>query len=192
MKASLWALGVAVLAAAGLLWADDTCQKQSGCGSAAGCPAVAAANAQQKAGCCGNAVSTQTTAGASLGDAKCPISGEPVSADASIAYKGGKLYFCCPGCSAKFNANLEKYAAKANHQLAVTGQVVQVACPFTGGKLNPATKTKVAGVDVCFCCNNCKAKVAKAEAAKQIEMVFGKAFDKAFQAKKEKKQDKAA
>lgn len=167
---ALW-VGVAVLAMGGLLWAGDTCGK---------------------AGCCGGAGSTHTTATASLGEAKCPVSGEPVSADASIAYKGGKLYFCCPSCSAKFNANTDKYAAKANRQLAVTGQVVQVGCPLTGAKVNPATKTKVAGVDVCFCCNNCKAKVTAAEPAKQIEMVFGKSFDKAFQLKKEKKQDKAA
>lgn len=193
MKASVWVfLGSAVLATAGLLWADDTCHKQGCCGVAGGCPAAAAASAQHKAGSCGTAVSTHTTAGVSLGEAKCPISGESVSADASMAYKGGKLYFCCPGCQAKFKADIAKYAPKANLQLAVTGQVVQVACPLSGGKLNPATKTKVAGVDVCFCCNNCKAKVAKAEPAKQIEMVFGKAFDKAFQAKKEKKQDKAA
>lgn len=192
MKARVWALGVAVLATAGLLWADDTGPKQGGRRPASGCPALAAATVEQKSACCGSAVSTHTTAASSLGEAKCPVSGEPVSADAWIAYKGGKLYFCCPGCSAKFKADTEKFAAKANLQLALTGQVVQVACPLSGRKLNPATKTKVAGVDVCFCCNNCKAKVAKAEGDKQIDMVFGKTFDKAFQLKKEKKQDKAA
>lgn len=187
-----WALAAtSVLAIAALVLADTAKQTGGSCGTCGGCPAAGAASAQQKAGCCGAPVASHTTAGASLGEAKCPISGHPVSADAAIAYKGAKLYFCCPGCEGKFKANTEKYAAKANLQLAVTGQVVQVACPFTGGKLNPATKTKVAGVDVCFCCNNCKGKLTKAEPAKQAEMVFGKAFDKAFQVKKEKKQDKA-
>lgn len=116
---------------------------------------------------------------------KCPISGGDISKDASVEYKGGKVYFCCNGCPAKFEKDQAKYATKANHQLAVTGQVEQVGCPLSGGKLDPSTKLKVCGIDVCFCCSHCKDKVAKASEKEQCEMVFGdKAFDKAFKAKK--------
>lgn len=155
------ALIVALAAAgAGLLVADD----------------------KDQAACCG--------AGKSASALKCPISGGAVSKEAAVDYKGGKVHFCCPGCIPKFKENTAKYQAKANEQLVLSGQFKQVGCPLSGGKLNPATKTKVCGIDVCFCCKNCQGKVAKAEAEKQCEMVFVKGFDKAFAlAKESKKKD---
>jgi YHS domain-containing protein len=117
---------------------------------------------------------------------KCPISGHKVSKDTAIDYKGGKLYFCCPGCIAPFKENTAKYEAKANEQLVMTGQAKQVACPLTGAKVNPSTKMKVCGLDVCFCCKGCQGKVKSASAEKQCEMVFVKGFDKAFAVNKEK------
>jgi YHS domain-containing protein len=122
--------------------------------------------------------------------AKCPISGEDISKDASIDYKGGKLYFCCMGCAGKFKDSVAKYQAKANEQLVMTGQFKQVGCPLTGGKVNPATKIKVAGVDVGFCCGGCQGKVKKATAEKQAEIVFVTGFDKAFALKKEEDKEK--
>ena len=112
--------------------------------------------------------------------AKCPVSGQKISKDASVDYQGGKLYFCCDGCAAKFKENTAKYQAKANLQLVVTGQAKQVGCPLSGGKLDPSTKTTVAGIDVCFCCPSCPEKVKKATPEQQVEMVFGKSFEKAF------------
>ncbi len=119
---------------------------------------------------------------------KCPISGGAASKDASVAYKGGKVSFCCPGCIPKFKENTAKYQAKANEQLVLSGQFKQVGCPLSGGKVNPSTKIKVCGIDVGFCCNNCQAKVKKAAAEKQCEMVFIKGFDKAFALNKESKE----
>ena len=122
--------------------------------------------------------------------AKCPITGEKITKDVAIDYKGGKLYFCCPGCIAPFKENTAKYAAKANEQLVVTGQAKQIACPLTGAKINPSTKTKIAGVDVCFCCKGCQGKVKAATADKQLDMVFGKGFDKGFALKVDKEKSK--
>ena len=122
--------------------------------------------------------------GAKAPEAKCPVSGEAISKDASIDYKGGKLYFCCPACKAKFEKDKAKLAAKANEQLVVTGQAVQKACPLTDRKVNASTAIVVDGVKVAFCCNGCKGKVTAQKPAEQIETVFGdKAFDKAFQVK---------
>lgn len=124
-----------------------------------------------------------------LANAKCPVSGKPINKDASVEYKGGKLYFCCPGCPSGFAKNTEKFAAKANQQLYQTGQAKLVKCPLTGRKLNPATKISVAGTDVCFCCNNCKGKVSKAEGDAQRDLVFSdKAFKKGFTVGKKKKE----
>jgi hypothetical protein len=94
---------------------------------------------------------------------------------------------CCPGCPGAFEKNTSKYAAKANHQLVLTGQAKQVECPLTGGKLNPDTAIEVCGTKVSFCCNGCKGKVAKAEGDAQIALVFGdKAFEKGFKVKAKK------
>jgi hypothetical protein len=97
------------------------------------------------------------------------------------------VYFCCPGCIPKFKENTGKYEAKANEQLVLSGQYKQVACPMSGGKFDPGTKTKVCGIDVCFCCEGCQGKVKNASADKQSELVFVKGFDKAFAPNKDAK-----
>lgn len=112
--------------------------------------------------------------------ALCPVMGEPINQSISIDYHGAKLYFCCNSCIQKFKTKVSKYAARANLQLVATGQARQTACPLTGGKTNPSQKLKVGGVDVLFCCAACPKKVAKLNAAEQLETVFGKGFKKAF------------
>lgn len=130
---------------------------------------------------------TAAQAGDKLEGVKCPVSGKPINKDATVDYKGGKVYFCCPNCPKAFAGNTKKFAAKANQQLYQTGQAKLTKCPITGKKLNPATKISVAGTDVCFCCNGCKGKVSKAEGAAQLELVFGdKAFKKGFTVGKKK------
>lgn len=120
-------------------------------------------------------------AGDKLEGIKCPVSGKPINKDATVDYKGGKVYFCCPNCPKAFAAKTEKFAAKANQQLYATGQAKLVKCPLTGKKLNPATKISVAGTNVCFCCNGCKGKATKAQGDAQLNLVFGdKAFKKGF------------
>lgn len=45
-------------------------------------------------------------------EAVCPVSGEKFKPDAgtkTAQYKGKTVYFCCPGCDAKFAANPAKY-----------------------------------------------------------------------------------
>jgi YHS domain-containing protein len=115
---------------------------------------------------------------------KCPVSGKAIDKDASVEFNGGKVYFCCMNCPKAFAKTPEKFAAKANHQLTVTGQAKEIKCPFTGKELNPETKIDVQGAPVCFCCNNCKGKAEAADAQKQIEMIFNdKSFKKGFEVK---------
>ena len=109
--------------------------------------------------------------------ANCPISGKAAKEGSTAAYLGKKVYFCCDNCPKAFTANPKKYAAKAHHQLVQTEQVVQVACPLTGGKINPKAAIKVDGVEVAFCCNNCRGKATKAK--DQVKLVFAK-LDKGF------------
>jgi YHS domain-containing protein len=121
-----------------------------------------------------------------LDGVKCPVSGKAVKADHAVAYKGAKAFFCCPNCPKAFAGNTAKFAAKANHQLYVTGQASLVACVLTGKKLNAATKVEVGGKAVTFCCNGCKGKVLKAE--DKVALVFAdKTFAKGFKVGADKK-----
>lgn len=53
------------------------------------------------------------TAGGTIAQTTCPVmDGNPIDKNVFIEYKGQKVYFCCPACVAKFEAEPEKYAAK--------------------------------------------------------------------------------
>lgn len=111
----------------------------------------------------------------------CPVSGEEVSGGTSIDYKGAKLAFCCADCVKKFEKEAAKFEAKANAQLVATGQAKQKACPFTGKPVKSDVALSVAGSTVQFCCPGCKGKVAKAGKDEQVQLVYGKSFDKGFE-----------
>ncbi|QDU80956.1 YHS domain protein [Polystyrenella longa] len=112
----------------------------------------------------------------------CPVAGKPVNMDKSVAYKGAEVYFCCGNCVKAFKENPEKFAVKANHQLVASGQFEQTGCPISGGKLNPETGITLNDVEVTFCCNNCKGKVAgETDEDAQLALVFSDAaFAKGF------------
>jgi len=42
----------------------------------------------------------------------CPVMSNPINKDVFVEYQGKKVYFCCPECKAKFNADPEKFIAK--------------------------------------------------------------------------------
>ena len=120
-------------------------------------------------------------------DVKCPVSGKAINPASFVEFNGGKVYLCCDGCPAAFKKDTAKYAAKANHQLAQTGQIVEVTCPLSGKKLNPETGLDIAGVKVTFCCNNCKGAVAKMTPEEQLAKVFtdvSKSYEPAKEASK--------
>ena len=132
------------------------------------------------------AAATVVAADVDLEGVKCVVADKAANPEKSADYKGGKVYFCCGNCAGKFADDSKKFAVKANHQLVATKQYEQKVCPFSGGDLNPETAVKLAGVNVAFCCNNCKGKVESAEKdAEKLEMVFSdKAFEKGFAKKK--------
>jgi YHS domain-containing protein len=117
-------------------------------------------------------------------DLKCPVSGKPALTEHAVDFNGGKVYFCCPNCPKAFEKDSAKFAEKANAQLVASGQAKQTKCPLTGKALNAEQKVTVAGVEVQFCCMNCKGKVAKADEAEQAKLVFADAaFKKGFEVK---------
>lgn len=105
-------------------------------------------------------------------------------AEKNVAYKGGKVFFCCDNCpkgfQKKMKAGDKTVAAKANAQLVATNQAKQAKCPLTGRPLNANQSLTVAGAEVGFCCPNCKGKVAQLKGEKQLLTVLGDAaFKKA-------------
>jgi hypothetical protein len=111
----------------------------------------------------------------------CPVSGKPAADDVTAKYRGGEVRLCCSGCVGVFAKDPAKFASKANYQLVATKQAVQVACPFSGGKLDPEAATEVQGTKVAFCCNGCKGKAEKAKGDDQLALLFSdKAFEKGF------------
>lgn len=103
---------------------------------------------------------------------KCPVSNQPVKAEHTAEFNGGKVAFCCPNCPKAFNANGAKFASKANLQLVQSGQLKQVACPLTGKPCAAGKSVAVAGVEIGFCCPNCQGKVAKASGNEQLDLIF--------------------
>lgn len=139
-------------------------------------------------------VSVQADDAASEGDAekkfsaKCPVSGQPAKEDQKVSHLQGKVYFCCGKCKAAYNKNKLKYREKANAQLVATGQYIQTKCPFSGGPMK--TESKIEGVTVKFCCDNCKKKFDEAEGKKQLQMAFAEEpFKKGFDRKRKKDSD---
>ncbi len=106
-------------------------------------------------------------------ECKCPVSGGPAKEASSVDYKGKKVYFCCDNCPKAFEKEPTKFTAKVNQQWVKTGQIIQVACPFTGGKINKDAKLDVGGSSVNFCCMNCLGKAKAKEGAEQVTLVFG-------------------
>jgi YHS domain-containing protein len=106
-------------------------------------------------------------------DAACPVSGKNCNPEKHVAFDGGQVYFCCGNCEKAFEADSAKFAAKAHQQMVSTGQLVQKGCPFSGGPVKAGTELAIDGVEVGFCCNNCKGKVEKAAPAQRVTMVFG-------------------
>jgi len=118
-----------------------------------------------------------------LEDVKCVMNPKKAaSADQSVEFKGGKVFFCCENCPKGFSAKIEAgdalVAAKGNMQLIQTGQATQAKCPFTGGPLK--TEITVAGATIQLCCNKCKGKAEGLEGDEQLTTLFGDdAFKKA-------------
>jgi YHS domain-containing protein len=61
-------------------------------------------------GCKKSSTSSQT---AGIEQITCPVmAGNPIDKNVFVEYQGKKVYFCCPECKAKFQADPEKYLDK--------------------------------------------------------------------------------
>ena len=105
-------------------------------------------------------------------DVTCPVSGAAASADHALDHHGKSVYFCCDKCPKAFSKDMKKFAAKAHHQMLLTGQLVQVGCPMSGEAVDAEQTVEIGGAKVAFCCKDCKGAAAKMELADQIKAIF--------------------
>lgn len=118
-----------------------------------------------------------------LSGIKCVVNGDQsASVDASIEYQGGRVYVCCKECVKQFEKDSKKFAARANHQLVLTGQYRQSKCPINDTDFDPEVTANVGGTSIAFCCQGCLKKVNDTQdMAERAELVFGsKVFKKSF------------
>ena len=114
---------------------------------------------------------------------KCVVDGDRnANEQFKAAYADGEVYFCCQECAKTFADDQKDFQTRANHQMVVMGQYKQVACPIAGEDFDSEQTAKVGGVEVAFCCENCKKRVVEAkDLATKAEIVFGPAaFKRAF------------
>ena len=131
-----------------------------------------------------------------LKETKCPMSGRAVNPEQVVAYKDSKIFMCCENCVAAFPEKIKTdkvLAAKSNYQLVVTHQATQAKCVYNGkGKINKDAKLKLVGVEVNTCCKNCLGALTKMEEKEQLQLVFGKNFEKSFVVKAQKEKEEKA
>lgn len=127
---------------------------------------------------------------------KCILNGKKAaSKDAAVDYKKAKVYFCCEHCADTFKKDTfdegmklkekAKFTTKANHQLVLTSQFVQKACPISGRPVDETKVVKVAGAKVGMCCGGCVKKIEGLEKLEdKVNLVFTEeAFKKGFKLK---------
>ncbi len=57
------------------------------------------------------AAEPEETAAVTIEQTICPVMAGPINKDIFTDYEGKKVYFCCMGCKAKFEAEPQKYIA---------------------------------------------------------------------------------
>lgn len=106
MKSMLTVMAAAVFMSAAGAYAQGCC-----CGAVTGAPDQKAVSpAKNPAACPMNA--TQCPMKAAKPQATCPVMGGKISKTVYADYNGKRVYFCCAGCVATFNADPEKYVKK--------------------------------------------------------------------------------
>lgn len=84
----------------------------------------------------------------------CPLSGEPVSADARLEQGGQTVLFCCKECMGKYQKEPARYAGALE-----AAYCYQTRCPVSGKEISPtASKELPTGQRIYFCCNGCPEK----------------------------------
>jgi YHS domain-containing protein len=103
-------------------------------------------------------------------NAKCPLSGKEIKADATFLYKNQLIAFCCANCKAKFEKEPEKFVSKVEgfkdpdkkpEAAPAAAKPVNAKCPLSGKEIKADAAFLYKNQLIAFCCGNCKAKFEK-------------------------------
>lgn len=121
-----------------------------------------------------SSTTTLTAVAQEIAGVKCVVDGDRNAQEQfKVDHAGGEVYFCCQGCAASFVADRERFLTRANHQLVVTQQYSQSSCPIAGKAFDLQQMVKIGGVEVAFCCPQCKLKIESAtDLQAKAELVF--------------------
>ncbi len=103
----------------------------------------------------------------------CPVLGFKINKEAFVDYEGKRVYFCCPKCREKFNADPAGYLKKMEEEgfTPVETPNSQTKCPVLGGDINKEVFIDCEGKRIYFCCPGCdkKFKAGPDEYLKKLE-----------------------
>lgn len=85
----------------------------------------------------------------------CPISGQPVSSEATVEFGHTKVGFCCKNCLAKFEAASDDEKLEIVFAKLDKGFTRQTKCPVSGKPINASVNVEHDGKKVYFCCPGC-------------------------------------
>lgn len=85
----------------------------------------------------------------------CPVSGQPINADFTLAHNDQLVAFCCGDCRANFEENPDEFEVTLAE--APAGPINE-SCPVSGENISANQVVTLEGGQIlAFCCGNCKA-----------------------------------
>jgi YHS domain-containing protein len=95
----------------------------------------------------------------------CPLTGNEISKDAFVDYRGQRVYLCCMGCEARFLKSPEKALQKIKENGETVENLdpasVQPNCPVSGTIIIPALFMDYEIHRIYFCSDKCRKKFSK-------------------------------
>ncbi|MEM7454187.1 MAG: hypothetical protein AAF456_07505 [Planctomycetota bacterium] len=120
-----------------------------------------------------------------LSGIKCVVDGEQNANQLWTApWREGEVYLSSHHCIDKFVRDSSAFEMKANHQLVLTGQYTQEACPCCGDEIdiNDDVVLPVAGLQIHFASSQCRDRIANRESVNgRVEAIYAdRPFETAF------------
>ncbi len=126
--------------------------------------------------------SSATKSSSKSGQRVCPVSGDEAGTRYSSKWRDGKVYFAASAARTAFEEAPQDFAARANHQLVMTGQYAQHSCPICEKKeLLRSQKASVNKVSVYFSSEKCRKEFLDNSTDEKMTLAFSeKVFDELY------------
>jgi YHS domain-containing protein len=123
------ALSLVAVMAMGLMLA-------AGCTETSPAPTAPASPAKTSTAPSATSTSAAVPAASEIAQKLCPVSDDPIDPNIYVDYKGQRIYFCCPLCPPKFNADPEMYLKKMAEQMKAGAGAAKSAAATATASMN--------------------------------------------------------